>query len=176
MRFKATVPVVLFAVSLSFCLALGGCAAPAPSRPAAAEPEEPGPVEQLSLTIVASSKLNWESKKPHPLVMCVYQLASPGPFSSKTQSREGIGQLLSCRSWDSSVLSYERITIQPRKRLRKTLHRMAGANYIGIAAGYYNYARGKSTVLFKIDNTAAQLYLGRYGMTLKKTGEARKLQ
>ncbi|MBU2546858.1 MAG: type VI secretion system lipoprotein TssJ [Proteobacteria bacterium] len=179
MRYKKTLPILSLIAALAVMLMLGGCAGQQAGVGDAASgqgEDDTGPIEEMSLTIVASSKLNWESNKPHPLVMCIYQLSGPGPFSTKAQSSKGIGEMLSCSAWDGTVLSYERVTMQPGRKMSKTIHRMAGADYIGVVAGYYNYSKGKNTVLVTMDHTAAELVLGRYGMDVKQTGQKRKLQ
>jgi type VI secretion system VasD/TssJ family lipoprotein len=134
------------------------------------------PIEQMDLRFYAGQNVNWENEKPHPVVICYYQLQSPGAFTNREQNSQGINELLSCRAMDGSVLAYERITLQPSQSLKKTVQRIPGANYIGVVAGYYNFSQGKTTAVFEMDHTAADISLGKFQINVKKSGERRKLK
>ncbi|MFH1138315.1 MAG: type VI secretion system lipoprotein TssJ [Pseudomonadota bacterium] len=169
----------LILICLFSLLTLDGCGCSSddeiPDQPLAPAVEPPKPVEQIALTITAAPNLNWEGNMPHPLSLCVYQLTNPGPFSTKAQKQEGVGELLSCAPFDATALSFERITLQPSSSARRTINREAGANYIGLVAGYYLFSRGQITTVFAIDNTAVRLHLGQYGLSVAKTGEKKPL-
>lgn len=154
---------------------IAGCASGSLSQTSPPTPKEMGPVEEMKLTFVADRAVNWVNEKPHPVAICFYQLTSPGVFTTREQGSEGIGELLSCRGLDSSILSYERLTLQPGQGLVKTVRRLPTGSYIGVAAGYYNNAMGKPTAVIEMDNTAATIYLGKFGIGVKKTGEKRKM-
>ena len=169
----------LFIICLFSFITLDGCGCSSddeiPDKPIAEPAEKPKPVEQLSLTITASRDLNWEGNMAHPLSLCVYQLTNPGPFTTKAQRQAGLGELLSCSPFDATALSFERITLQPSSSARRSINREQGADYIGVAAGYYNFSKGTITSVFTIDNTAVRLHLGRYGISIAKTGQKRPL-
>ena len=137
---------------------------------------EMGPVEQMTLTIRSDKKLNWYDNTPHPLILCVYQLSSPGAFAEKQQGKKGIGELLSCGSFDSSVLSHRRFTIQPSKKTTQTIYRMDRAKYLGIVAGYFAPSGGAPSSLITFDNTAIKVTLGKGSLTVSKTGKTKGLQ
>jgi type VI secretion system VasD/TssJ family lipoprotein len=171
----------LLILALAASLALAGCLGADQGRKKDSDPageaarEDKEPVSEIQIQFSSTSDVNWENDKPHPVVVCFYQLQSPGAITSRAGGEEGISELLACRQIDASVLSYERLTLQPSQQKSRTLQRMPGANYIGVAAGYYNYARGRSATTFEIDNTAVTVILGKNGLTIKKTGEERPL-
>ncbi|MBF0527993.1 MAG: type VI secretion system lipoprotein TssJ [Deltaproteobacteria bacterium] len=158
-----------------FAVAIGGCAGTSTSQTSTSAAKEQGPVEEMKLAFVADRTVNWDNDKPHPIVICFYQLTSPGVITTREQRSEGISELLSCRGLDSSILSYERLTLQPGQSVLKTIRRLPTGSYIGVAAGYFNTAKCKLTTVIEMDNTAATIYLGQYGVGVKKTGEKRKM-
>ena len=169
----------LIIICLFSFITLDGCGCSSddeiPDQPLAKPVEQPKPVDIIALTLTAAKDLNWEGNMAHPLTLCVYQLTNPGPFSTKAQRQEGLGELLSCSPFDATALSFERITLQPSSSTRRSINREEGAYYIGVAAGYYNFSQGTITSVFAIDNTAVRLHLGRYGISVAKTGQKRPL-
>jgi type VI secretion system VasD/TssJ family lipoprotein len=126
----------------------------------------------MVLTLTASDQLNVFDDKPHAVSLCVYQLAGPGAFSTRGRTAEGLAELLSCKMLDATVLSYDRLFVQPSQSERKVISRTAGAEYIGIVAGYYEASAGATTILTRFDNTAARLNLAADGIRLRKTGRS----
>ena len=138
--------------------------------PGEAGPGQSKPVEQMNLTIVAAENVNFENDNPHPVSVCIYQFANPGAFTQRQKSAEGLEELLSCQPMDSSVLSYERVSVHPGAKITKELTRMQGAYYLGMVASYFDTTKGDTVLLVKFDNTAGVLYLKKHDISLTKTG------
>ncbi len=97
----------------------------------------------INISIKASPQLNMFQGLPHTLVMCVYQLQDPNGFNLYIQDQKGLTDLLRCNRFDTSVLGFKRIVVQPGASQKLQMDRAENARYIGIVAGYYSlYARG----------------------------------
>ena len=138
--------------------------------------EELGPIKEVKISVWGDEKLNWENSTPHPVVMCVYQLASPGAFSSKAQTAEGIGELLSCSNFDSTVAGHDRYTVQPGKGFSNSIFRQNSAKYLAVVAGFYNPTKGQASAVTTFDNTHVKIYLGKNSVSMKKVGKTKRVQ
>jgi len=84
------------------------------------------------------------------LSVCVYQMKDPNAFNQLGSDRNGLYVLLGCETFDPSVTSFRRITVQPKQELSITLDRAQASRYVGIAAGYYAVEREKIIRLVEI--------------------------
>jgi type VI secretion system VasD/TssJ family lipoprotein len=106
--------------------------------------------EAIRLVFKADSNLNPYSGASHALSVCVYQLKDPNAFNQLGSDQNGLYVLLGCETFDPSVTSFRRITVQPRQELTITLDRAQASRYVGIAAGYYTLERDKIIRLVEI--------------------------
>jgi type VI secretion system VasD/TssJ family lipoprotein len=138
--------VVLLSVGLLFA-----CSAPPPkTRPPGPQPEWSFEKEAIRLSFQADRDLNLHDGLRHALSVCVYQLKDPNAFNQLASDRNGLYVLLGCETFDPSVTSFRRVTVQPGQELDLTLDRGQASRYIGIAAGYYSLEREKITRLVEI--------------------------
>jgi type VI secretion system VasD/TssJ family lipoprotein len=138
--------VALLSIGLLFA-----CSAPAPkSRPPGPQPEWSFEKEAIRLSFQADRDLNQHDGLRHALSVCVYQLKDPNAFNQLASDRNGLYVLLGCETFDPSVTSFRRITVQPGQELDLTLDRGQASRYVGIAAGYYSLEREKITRLVEI--------------------------
>ncbi len=140
----------LLAVLLSIVL-LFACSTPPPkSRPPGPQPDWSYEKEAIRLSFRADRDLNLHDGLRHALSLCVYQLKDPNAFNQLASDRNGLYVLLGCETFDPSVTSFRRITVQPGQELDVTLDRGQASRYVAIAAGYYGLEREKITRLFEI--------------------------
>lgn len=94
--------------------------------------------EAIRLNLTADPLLHLYQGAPHTLLVCLYQLSDPYPFTRKTESREGLTELLRCERFDPSVTSFRRIIVQPGEKTSLLLDRTEGTRDLGIIAGYFS--------------------------------------
>jgi type VI secretion system VasD/TssJ family lipoprotein len=106
--------------------------------------------DAVRLVFKADRELNLYNGVHHALSVCVYQLKDPNAFNQLGSDRNGLYVLLGCETFDPSVTSFRRITVQPGQELTVTLDRAQASRYVGIAAGYYAIEREKIIRLAEI--------------------------
>ncbi len=99
----------------------------------------------LTLNITASPDLNSYDGYSHNVLLCIYQLDAPAAFAELAATQGGIRRLLACDRFDKSVLHYERQFISPSANATMRLDRAEGAQFVGLAAGYYDLQPGLVT-------------------------------
>ncbi|MDR2604528.1 MAG: type VI secretion system lipoprotein TssJ [Desulfovibrio sp.] len=157
-------PLVPAATTLKFALlaamlalaGLQGCGGSAqPPRPSA-ESEDPDNVlwgfadKGVRLELSASKDLNAYESKAHSLLICVYQLDKRDAFDPLAGTQDGLETLLQCAPFDKSVKSSVRIFLQPGENAVHALDRAEGAQFVGIACGFYESTPAQSVRLFQI--------------------------
>ncbi|MFH1147861.1 MAG: type VI secretion system lipoprotein TssJ [Pseudomonadota bacterium] len=123
-------------------LLISACAA---TRSVKKEAIKPPPMEvgfeenAIRLHLKGDPQLNLYQKKPHALVICVYQLRDPNAFGQVADEKEGIQRLMECTRFDPGVVCTKRIVIQPGQEIEESIDRAEGTRYVGIVAGYFGY-------------------------------------
>jgi type VI secretion system VasD/TssJ family lipoprotein len=107
--------------------------------------------DDLAISISADTGLNRFRNSAHALYLCLYQLKDPNAFNQLAEEKEGMGRLLECNRFDSSVANARRFVVQPGQQLKETRDRAEGARYLGIATGYYGNGREKVTHLAPLE-------------------------
>jgi len=144
---------LLFA--LLCCVALAACAGSKPPPPKPYEvpqkAESPQAVKwgyaprALTLNLNADAELNSHEGFSHNLVLCIFQLSEPSVFEELAANEGGIRKLLACDRFDKSVVHYERRFVNPGSNATLSLDRAEGAQFMGVAAGYYDLQPGLVT-------------------------------
>ena len=102
---------------------------------------------ELTFQIKADSQLNRFQNNAHALYLCIYQLKDPNAFNQQVEEKDGLGKLLECTRFDSSVANSKRIVVQPGQQINEVRDRAEGARFIGLATGYYGAEKVRSTQL-----------------------------
>lgn len=141
--------------ALLCCVALAACGGSKPPPPKPYEvpqkAESPQAVKwgyaprALTLNLNADAELNSHEGFSHNLVLCIFQLAEPSVFEELAANEGGIRKLLACDRFDKSVVHYERRFVNPGSNATLLLDRAEGAQFMGVAAGYYDLQPGLVT-------------------------------
>jgi len=141
--------------ALACCLSLWACggAKPPPPKPyeVPQKAESPQAVKWtymprgLTLDYTADAELNSYEGFSHNLLLCIFQLSEVSAFEELAANEGGIRKLLACDRFDKSVVHFERRFISPGSKATLTLDRAEGAQFVGVAAGYYDLQPGLVT-------------------------------
>jgi len=101
--------------------------------------------DAISLSLKGDPQLNLFEKRPHTLLVCVYQLKDPNALNQVLQDGDDVTKLLECGRFDQSILNTKKFILQPGKEITEALDRAEGARYIGIVAGYYNLDKQRAS-------------------------------
>ena len=120
------------------------------------EPYSLGPVKWsfwpngVSMRIKAGPRLNEYEGKTHTVSLCVYQLSNANVFQNLAKQHDGVITLLNCKSFDNSVASFNRVIMEPGKTVDLVLDRAEGAQFVGLAAGYFELKPDKAVRMVEI--------------------------
>jgi type VI secretion system VasD/TssJ family lipoprotein len=106
--------------------------------------------DAISLHLKGDPKLNLFEKRPHTLLVCVYQLRDPNALNQVLQDAEDVSKLLECGRFDPSIVNTKKFILQPGKEITEALDRAEGARYIGIVAGYYNLDKQRASRIIPV--------------------------
>lgn len=106
--------------------------------------------EAISLHLKGDPNLNLFEKRPHTLLVCVYQLKDPNALNQVLQDAEDVSKLLECGRFDPSIVNTKKFILQPGKEISEALDRAEGARYIGIVAGYYNLDKQRASRILPV--------------------------
>ena len=104
----------------------------------------------ISFQIKADDMLNRYMDTSHTLVLCIYQLSDPNAFTDLAKDKDGIIKLLACTRFGETVSAVQKIIVHPGESRTSFMDRALGAQYVGIAGGYFDLNPDKATLLFKI--------------------------
>lgn len=104
----------------------------------------------LTMELSAAPDLNSYDGYPHNVVLCVFQLSEPSPFKELAADQGGIRKLLACDRFDKSVVHYERRFVSPGSKASLVMDRAEGAQFVAVAAGYYDFQPGLVTRTWQI--------------------------
>ncbi len=121
--------------------------------------------DAIRLVLNADPQLNAHDGLPHTLHLCFYQLKDPNAFNQFSGDEDGLYLLLDCSVFDTTVTSFQRLTIQPGQQFTQSFDRAEGSRYVGIAAGYYIIEKERITRFLKIP-----VKIKRRGLLFKKYG------
>jgi len=106
--------------------------------------------DAISLRLKGDPNLNLFEKRPHTLLVCVYQLRDPNALNQVLQDAEDVTKLLECARFDPSIVNAKKFILQPGKEISEALDRAEGARYIGIVAGYYNLDKQRASRILPV--------------------------
>jgi type VI secretion system VasD/TssJ family lipoprotein len=106
--------------------------------------------DAISLHLKGDQNLNLFEKRPHTLLVCVYQLRDPNALNQVLQDAEDVSKLLECGRFDPSILNAKKFILQPGREIHEALDRAEGARYIGIVAGYYNLDKQRASRILPV--------------------------
>ncbi|MCR4310541.1 MAG: type VI secretion system lipoprotein TssJ [Deltaproteobacteria bacterium] len=106
--------------------------------------------DAITLHLKGDVKLNLFEKRPHTLLVCVYQLRDPNALNQILQDAEDVSKLLECGRFDPSIVNAKKFILQPGKEITEALDRAEGARYIGIVAGYYNLDKQRASRILPV--------------------------
>jgi type VI secretion system VasD/TssJ family lipoprotein len=106
--------------------------------------------DAISLHLKGDPNLNLFEKRPHTLLVCVYQLRDPNALNQVLQDAEDVSKLLECARFDPSIVNTKKFILQPGKEITEALDRAEGARYIGIVAGYYNLDKQRASRIIPV--------------------------
>ena len=106
--------------------------------------------DAITLNLKGDPKLNLFEKRPHTLLVCVYQLRDPNALNQVLQDAEDVSKLLECARFDPSIVNTKKFILQPGKEITEALDRAEGARYIGIVAGYFNLDKQRASRIIPI--------------------------
>ena len=112
--------------------------------------------EGITIHYKADKSLNVFNDEPHTVVMIVYQLTGIDAFNNLVKNEAGLKKLLLEESFDQTVVSIDRIIVQPEDAKTLVVDRGENARWIGIVAGYYELIPGLVNVTQKIPFTVKQ--------------------
>lgn len=144
-----------FMVCLSLC-GCGGSSSPDPQDPSSdsstpsSKPKWSYAEGALQLRIRSDKQLNLYDELGHTVVLCVYQLSDPNGWNKLVKNQKGLLKLLECADFDKTAVYYQRLIVQPNEDKIVPLDRAEKAQYVAVAAGYYDLAPQRSTRLFQI--------------------------
>ena len=101
--------------------------------------------DAITLNLKGDPQLNLFEKRPHTLLVCVYQLRDPNALNQVLQDADDVTKLLECGRFDPSIVNTKKFILQPGKEITEALDRAEGARYIGIVAGYYNLDKQRAS-------------------------------
>ena len=104
----------------------------------------------VNLQLKADPRLNLYEGMPHPLIICVYQLANPNAFNRLAENVDGLYKLLECEHFDGSVTSSKRLIVHPGQDLTVSFDRAEGTRYVAVVAGYYQLEKEGMMNLFEV--------------------------
>jgi type VI secretion system VasD/TssJ family lipoprotein len=104
----------------------------------------------LEFTFISDPFLNEYEGAAHTLSVCVYQLQNPTAFQQLAATAPGISKLLECTAFDQSVVSAQRVIVQPGRNEVLTVDRNEKAKFVAIACGYYDLNLGAATRVYEI--------------------------
>jgi type VI secretion system VasD/TssJ family lipoprotein len=126
-------PTLICISMLYLFLGLTGCAGGPVGLPQFSYQEK-----AVQINLRSDPKLHWHEGSPHTLMLCVYQLRDLNGFSQMSSTNEGLYQLLECRTSDPSMVTSNRVFIQPGDSSLLTYDRAEGTRYVGVIAGYFD--------------------------------------
>ena len=88
--------------------------------------------------------------------MIVYQLTGIDAFNNLAKNEDGLKKLLREESFDQTVVSIDRLIVQPEDAQTLVVDRAEKARWVGIVAGYYELIPGLVNHSFKIPFTVEQ--------------------
>jgi type VI secretion system VasD/TssJ family lipoprotein len=144
--------------------------------PKPAEPQSVvGPMEYqksaIKLVLNADSRLNLYDRKPHTLMICLYQLKDPNAFNQLVEEADGFGRLMECSRFDPTVAQVKRMVVQPGSKLKEDLDRAEGAKYIAVVAGYYQLQKRRPLRLHRIPAGIMNLEVNLGALNIQDEGE-----
>lgn len=110
----------------------------------------------LTLNLKADPGLNTYEGLPHNVVLCVFQLSEPSAFEEAAASDGGIRRLLACDRFDKSVTHFDRRFVSPGSNATIAMDRAEGTQFVGVAAGYYDFQPGYVTRTWQIPLKVSQ--------------------
>lgn len=112
--------------------------------------------EGITIHFKADKLLNVFNDEPHTVVMIVYQLTVIDAFNNLAKSEDGLKKLLREEYFDQTVVSIDRIIVQPEDTKTLVVDRAEKARWVGIVAGYYELIPGQVNLSFNIPFTVRQ--------------------
>lgn len=107
----------------------------------------------VMLEIEADPKLNEYGGEAHTLVLGVYQMEDSAAFYKLVADPLMVGKTLESGKGGEGFVHFARYVVKPGQRSILSLDRAQKAKFVGIAAGYYQMADGKSARLFQVPLT-----------------------
>ncbi|MFM0305068.1 type VI secretion system lipoprotein TssJ [Paraburkholderia sediminicola] len=98
----------------------------------------------------ADTRLNEADGQPHALSLVAVQMMDASAFAPYAASPAKLAQLLSTSMPPAGLLSLRTFFVQPGESASIALPRVEGAQYVGIAAGYYDMDSARATKLYRI--------------------------
>jgi type VI secretion system VasD/TssJ family lipoprotein len=141
---------MLLACGIVLPLLLASCAGGSSSGGGAASGVYGYEKDAISLHLKGDPNLNLFEKRPHTLLVCVYQLRDPNALNQVLQDAEDVSKLLECARFDPSIVNAKKFILQPGKEITEALDRAEGARYIGIVAGYYNLDKQRASRIIPV--------------------------
>jgi type VI secretion system VasD/TssJ family lipoprotein len=102
------------------------------------------------LHLKADPQLNLYQGSPHTLSLCIYQLRDPNGFNQLASDQNGLYKLLECSRFDGTVAMATRLDVQPGQESSQVLDRAEGAEYVGVAGGYFALNKDRILRLFTV--------------------------
>jgi type VI secretion system VasD/TssJ family lipoprotein len=141
---------MMLACGIVLPLLLASCAGGSSSGGGAASGVYGYEKDAISLHLKGDPNLNLFEKRPHTLLVCVYQLRDPNALNQVLQDAEDVSKLLECARFDPSIVNAKKFILQPGKEITEALDRAEGARYIGIVAGYYNLDKQRASRIIPV--------------------------
>lgn len=132
----------------ALALLILSCASPL--RPKPEWTEWPAQKEAINIRLEALPDAHLFEGKPHPLLICFYQLKDLNKFDQLADYEDGLSKLLDCELFDASVLRAKRYHIQPGETVTDALDRAQGVKHAAIVAGYRLRERERIVRIFDI--------------------------
>jgi type VI secretion system VasD/TssJ family lipoprotein len=120
------------------------------SKKPAPEPEWVYKPKAIYISYQADAMLNEFNGSSHALQLVIYQFDNINKFVEFSEYTDGIITLLKAENFDPSVQAVKKIFIDPGKSDTLVLDRAEKSRWVGIVAGYYKLAPGRTTIFFEI--------------------------
>ena len=131
------------------------------------EPEWVYKPQSIEISYQADVMLNEFKGSSHALQVVIYQFDSVNKFVELSEYKDGLKKLLKAQDFDTSVQAVKKVFVDPGTSNKLIIDRAESSRWVGVVAGYFDLAPGRSTCFFEIPYKIEEK-----GMTFFKKKEA----
>lgn len=107
----------------------------------------------IRMIYTADKNLNVYGDKPHTVLLTLYQMSDPNPFSKLANYQDGLKKLLEGKDVDPTVTAVLKVFVEPGESKTIEWDRTEKTKWIGVVAGYYSLDSSRVSKVFEIPHT-----------------------